>query len=261
MGKSVSAISVIALSAWLANAAPVFAQADPIGSIEPAPPGQPVVAAPLPTTSLFESIGHDFKNFVSIDTAKTLGVFGAAALAAKHWDGASVEEAAEGLTPHAYHAGDLTGSMYIQGGAAVATFALGKISGHQEIASLGVNLIRAQILAQAAVQGLKFAAERQRPDASNSLSFPSGHAASAFATATVVQQTFGWKAGAPAYALAAFVADSRMAGRKHYLSDVVFGAGIGIAAGRTVTIKLRGAQFDVGATPLPGGAAVMFTKR
>ena len=85
--------------------------------------------------------------------------------------------------------------------------------------------------------------------------------ASAFATATVLQGHFGWKAGVPAYAFAGFVAASRMAADKHYLSDVLLGAGIGIAAGRTVTVRVRGERFALGAAPTQGGAMVMFTKR
>ena len=56
------------------------------------------------------------------------------------------------------------------------------------------------------VQALKYTVRRERPDGSNNKSFPSGHAASAFATATVLQRHYGWKVGAPAYALGSYVA-------------------------------------------------------
>jgi membrane-associated phospholipid phosphatase len=111
------------------------------------------------------------------------------------------------------------------------------------------------------VQGLKYTTSRTRPDGSNDTSFPSGHTASATATATVLQRYFGWKAGVPAYAFAAYVGASRIASDKHHLSDVLMGATLGIAAGRTVTVGLAGEQFDVGVTPTIGGAAVLFTKR
>ena len=71
-----------------------------------------------------------------------------------------------------------------------------------------------------------------------------------FATATVVKEHFGWKAGIPAYAVAAYVGASRIQDNKHYLSDVAFGATLGIVAGRTVTLGTRNMKFAV--TPVSG---------
>ena len=51
-----------------------------------------------------------------------------------------------------------------------------------------------------------------------------------------------------------------MASNKHYLSDVLVGAGIGIAAGRAVTFNVGREKFDVGAAPTAGGAMVTFSK-
>jgi membrane-associated phospholipid phosphatase len=126
---------------------------------------------------------------------------------------------------------------------------------------VGADLIRAQVLSQGIVQGGKFATRRPRPDASNNHSLPSGHTAAAFATATVLQDHFGWKVGVPAYGFGAYVAASRMSANKHYLSDVLLGAAIGVAAGRTVTIGSGKARFQMGVAPTPGGAAVTFTQR
>ena len=64
-------------------------------------------------------------------------------------------------------------------------------------------------------------------------SFPSGHTSASFATATVIQRRWGWRAGLPAYALASYVGASRLHDN-HYLSDVAFGAGLGIAAGLAI---------------------------
>ena len=95
---------------------------------------------------------------------------------------------------------------------------------------------RSWYLSQGLVHAGKFASHRSRPDGSDPYSLPSGHTASAFATATVLQRHFGWKAGIPAYGFGAYVAASRMSANKHHLSDVVIGAAIGVAAGRTVTV-------------------------
>jgi membrane-associated phospholipid phosphatase len=80
-----------------------------------------------------------------------------------------------------------------------------------------------------------------------------------FASATVLQRNFGWKAGVPAYAFATYVAASRVQEKRHFLSDVAFGAAIGIAAGRTVTIGRGGREFALGPVAVPGGGGLQFT--
>jgi membrane-associated phospholipid phosphatase len=103
---------------------------------------------------------------------------------------------------------------------------------------------------------------RTRPDGSDNVSFPSGHTASAFATASVLQRHYGWKIGVPAYAFGAYVASARLAADKHHLSDVLMGAGIGLVAGRAVTVGMGGQRFDLGVAPTPGrGAMVTFTRK
>src|SRR6185369_8804699 len=132
---------------------------------------------------------------------------------------------------------------------------VGRITHSPRAASLGADLFQAQILAQAMTQGIKMAAQRTRPDGTT-LSFPSGHTSSAFASATVLQRHFGWKAGVPAYAVAAYVATSRLEDKRHYLSDVTFGAVLGIVAGRTVTVGRGDARFAIAPAATNGGGAV-----
>jgi membrane-associated phospholipid phosphatase len=127
--------------------------------------------------------------------------------------------------------------------------------------ALGADLVEAQIVTQTVVQGLKYSVRRPRPDGSNNLSFPSGHTASTFATATVLQRHLGWKVGVPAYAFATYVGAARMSADKHHLSDVLVGAGLGIVAGRSVTVGLGGQKFDLGVAPTTGGAMVSFHRR
>ncbi len=80
--------------------------------------------------------------------------------------------------------------------------------------------------------GFKFGVGRERPNQSNTRSFPSGHTSHSFTIAAVSQELFGYKVGVPAYAMAAVVGLSRIQDNKHYLSDVIFGAGIGTVIGR-----------------------------
>ena len=80
--------------------------------------------------------------------------------------------------------------------------------------------------------GLKFVSGRVRPDGSNRRSFPSGHTSSSFLAATIAHDLYGSKVSVPAYLLAGLTSVSRIHDNKHYLSDVIFGASLGIALGR-----------------------------
>ena len=68
------------------------------------------------------------------------------------------------------------------------------------------------------------------------------------ATAAVLGRHYGWKVGVPAFVLASYVAFCRVHDNKHYLSDVVFGAAMGLAAERTVTF--RAGRYGVRVVPL-----------
>ena len=104
---------------------------------------------------------------------------------------------------------------------------------------------------------MKELTRRSRPSGSG-FSFPSGHATTAFASATVLQRRFGWKVGTPAYAVAAYVAASRVQNRKHYLSDVAFGAALGVIAGRTVTVT-RHRELVISPMMTDGGGGLLVT--
>lgn len=80
---------------------------------------------------------------------------------------------------------------------------------------------------------LKYSFGKQRPGGRNNyVSFPSGHTATAFATATSLTYAYGWKAGLISYPLAILVGASRMADDMHWLSDVVAGSFLGVMIGR-----------------------------
>lgn len=183
---------------------------------------------------------------------------GAAAAMFAHSEDARVTRSLGNQHHETFESGGTIGGVPLQLGGALATYAVGRISHSPRAASVGVDLFQAQVLAQAVTQGIKLAARRTRPDGTT-LSFPSGHTSSAFASATVLQRHFGWKAGLPAYALATYVATSRIEQKRHFLSDVTFGAVIGIVAGRTVTVGRGDARFAIAPVATNGGGAVAFT--
>ena len=124
-------------------------------------------------------------------------------------------------------------------------------------------LVRAQLLTASITQPVKYIVGRQRPDGSSQTSFPSSHASGTFATATVLFNRYGWKAGAPGYPVASRVAASRLSENKHFLSDVVFGAIVGIAPGRVIRVDRGSTRFEVNPMAAPGlvGAQVSITQR
>lgn len=87
------------------------------------------------------------------------------------------------------------------------------------------------LITSAFVVPLKHMVKEERPDQSNNLSFPSGHTAIAFASAQFMfreyKDTNFWL-GISGYSLAVFTGVYRMLNDKHWVGDVVGGAGFGI---------------------------------
>jgi len=211
------------------------------------------------------SVGHiagdiprDLWNFLSWDTALVLGIGGGAALIAHPWDDDLAGELETNVSlNNAMAPGHTYGGFGVQVLIGVGFYTGGRLGGKGRLAQTGADIMRAQILSQAYVQAIKFSVQRERPDGSDHYSFPSGHSASAFATAAVLQRHYGWKAGVPATVVAAYVATARVHDNKHYLSDVVFGAAMGIAAQRTVTLHSR--RYDMAMIPAAGAGSASVT--
>ena len=84
----------------------------------------------------------------------------------------------------------------------------------------------------AVVRGIKYTVDRTRPNGSRH-SFPSGHTATAFMTATMLYKEYGWRSpwwSIGGYTLAAFTGVSRILNNWHWMSDVAAGAAIGIGS-------------------------------
>lgn len=120
------------------------------------------------------------------------------------------------------------GDRYISYGINIA-FALSQLWWDQEN---GISHVRGLIYTTGVTHTLKVTTQRRRPDNSDLFSFPSGHTSASFSTATSLTYAYGWKAAIPAYGLAVLSGLSRIADDKHWASDVVAGAFLGIIWGR-----------------------------
>jgi hypothetical protein len=210
--------------------------------------------------SLVTTAPGNLKRLPSAQTAAWLA-FGAAGSAAAHAADRNVSERLSNASQlhETFESGAIIGGTPFQLTSAFATYVFGRASGRPCVATIGAELFRAQLMAEALTVGLKHVVRRNRPEGSG-YSFPSGHTTVSFASATVLQQHFGWKVGLPAYGVAAYVAASRVQMKRHYVSDVAFGAALGIAAGRTIAFgRKRQLRLEPALTPGGAGASVTWT--
>jgi hypothetical protein len=197
-------------------------------------------------------VGRDYRNYLSVETLEWMAPGGVVALGVHQLDEeirVETESPSPGLQT-TLKGGDHYGNLTLQVPLAAVWWIAGHAGGHPKAASAGRDLVRAQISALSWTYALKYAVDRERPNG-DPRSFPSGHASATFATATVLQQHYGWKLGVPFYALAAYTAASRISANKHWASDVTFGAIVGLTAGRAVTVRLRSHRMSLAPMPAP----------
>lgn len=125
--------------------------------------------------------------------------------------------------------------------APVAQIYLGKILGFQpknDFQHQTINIVIANAIMGTIVFATKNITNQERPDHSDNLSFPSGHTATAFTNAALLYYEYKdsnvWYASS-GFLFATATGVLRIANNKHYTSDVLAGAGIGLASGLIVS--------------------------
>lgn len=122
---------------------------------------------------------------------------------------------------------------YTQYAPAVMVYGLNAIGikGKHNLRDRTIIYASSQLIAAAFTMPLKYLVKEERPDGSNTLSFPSGHSATAFSSAQFMfreyRDTNFWLS-ISGYPFAIFTGVYRMLNDKHWLGDVVAGAGFGI---------------------------------
>ncbi len=155
--------------------------------------------------------------------------------------------------------GNTYGHGAILAGSALALFAAGATTGDANLRGAAGEMARSLVYTGVLVSAIKIGVDRTRPSGGG-WSFPSGHTAAAFAVAPVLARRFGPLAAVPAYVLAVGTGLGRMEDRKHYFSDVLAGAAIGLTVGRAVAGDDAGGTHANAAGPVfgigPDGAQV-----
>lgn len=230
----------------------------PLQAASPAPPQAPPPDRPI--TRLFQNLGEDVQRFPALDTLVILGaggvISGLASGSDDRVDRWTLDHPAGSWT----RIGRVGGDGWTMAGAALGTWIVGEATDRPLIAHVGSDLIRVQALNGVTTWVVKIAVNRTRPSGGDH-AFPSGHASAAFASAGVLQQHFGWKAAVPAYAAASFVALTRVRDRAHWVSDVAFGAAVGLASARAVSRGHQSKTWTIMPTAVPGGAGFIVTRR
>ena len=236
----------LAIAVLLGVAMPAAAQRPDAGpapsetrEVEPAV-GQPAGPAPTPRhtgiKAMVKDLVGDFAHLPSKENLYWAGFTGGLALAVHPADD-NVNHAMvnSDFAHNFFKPGAVLGQLPTLLSAAVVVYTVGRVKDEPKVSHVGMDLIQALAVSEALVETLKYTTRRERPDGSGANSFPSGHAADTFAFATALERHLGWKLAVPAYIFSSYVAISRLPANRHWLSDTVFGAGVGIIAGRTVT--------------------------
>lgn len=184
---------------------------------------------------------------------------GAAAVAAGGWD-TQISDWARRETPvfgSQAKAETASDDLLWAANLGMVVTALGAPQGGRE-ATRGEMLVFEEglVLVDAAlVDGIKRATGRERPRSGSQSSFPSGHSAGAFASATLAGRNLRWSAVSPKKrrlftggigALAVGSAWARVEAGAHYPSDVLAGA----AVGHFLSAMVHDAWFGTGSEPI-----------
>ena len=118
------------------------------------------------------------------------------------------------------------------GPAMVVGLKLGGYEGRSDWPRLLASAAASYAIMAGLVNGIKYTAKEMRPDGSTANSWPSGHTATSFVGATLLHKEYGltrspwWSVAG--YGVATATGVMRVLNNRHWISDVMSGAGIGI---------------------------------
>lgn len=152
---------------------------------------------------------------------------------------------------------------YLQYLPAAAVFGLNAagVKGKHTVKRAFVSYAFSAVIMGIVVNSIKYTAKVERPDGTERNSFPSGHTANSFMNATFLHKEYGQYRN-PLYSVGAYAASSATAisrelNNRHWVSDVLAGAGIGILStelGYIIADKVfkeKGEHKPLRLTPFP----------
>jgi membrane-associated phospholipid phosphatase len=218
-------------------------------------------------SALVRGTASDFASFPRRKSTWVILAIGGAAAAAAHPIDDEVNARLQGsdAAKWFFAAGKVIGNGWVQGGAAVGTYLIGRYAmaptegNTNQVSHTGADLIRAELVTMALTYVIKVSVQRDRPTG-ECCSFPSGHASMTFASASVLERHFGYRNAWPTLVIASYVAASRLHDNRHFLSDVVFGSALGMASGWTVVGRHGRKSFTLLPAPIRGGVMVTVTR-
>jgi len=121
--------------------------------------------------------------------------------------------------------------------AALFSFKLAGMKSRNDLMNQAILTAKSELLMLTIVNSMKYFIHDMRPDGSSDNSMPSGHTAQAFVSATLLdmeyRETSPW-ISVGGYLCATATGFFRVANNRHWASDVLIGAGIGIASVKLV---------------------------
>gem|GEM_PF-874546 len=192
-----------------------------------------VVEYPYDTVSLFKNKG--IKPFIVPSLLIVSGVYAST-------DDAKINkyEIAEERNEH-YVNFHVTADDYLQFAPIAAAYGLEftNLKSKDNLLNKTLKLAKSELMMMAIVYPLKIITHGARPDSGAPTTFPSGHTAQAFLAATFLDEQYRHLSkwiSIGGYAVATSVGISRILNNRHWISDVLAGAGIGILSVKMVSV-------------------------
>jgi membrane-associated phospholipid phosphatase len=152
-----------------------------------------------------------------------------------------IVDALHGKSPTAGKIGNVLGGPALVSAVSAGLLIATAKSSNPHFRTFTFTFVQAVVVDNLLTEALKVSVNRTRPNGEK-YSFPSGHTSNSFAAATVVSHYYGRKWGIPLYVLSGLVGVSRIEQGKHWPSDTVAGAALGIISGLTA---IRGTRREM----------------